>query len=343
MILPSRSQLRKIGAIIVMLMVSQWSLFPSSLAAIGPNQTLFQQRTQDFFNHLDRTIGNDRARNSIEQSTNGHLSLLTAFLDDLINTMAAFEHQDVLKPDLTPASELVERWRHLGDSCESCGAIIAVIQRILDHLSTQMSAQGNGSSPFSTLYGFYQNIAQQDLGGFESLFQLVWPEPRMKRTQVYEKKLIRGTGKEEGTFVIDRRVVQKVDGRVVFAEWIGDNQLMAFDCAPQETSFLHQALREMRQDAADPDAIRLVESLVGLLDQEVVAAHNTGNLNDFAYQFLYDPDFQSRQIALSRHPLMKPPYSADQFQILKYYQNEPGNNEEFLKNLRKEFLDTPTK
>jgi|GEM_PF-6849177 len=314
-------QLEKIGMIVILAMIGQWYLFPSNLTAVGTHQMKFQQQTNKFFYYLDRVAENKTAQQSIETSTDDHQSLLNAFLDDLINTMALFEQQDVLSPDLSPAQNFVERWKDVGGDCESCTESFAVIQRILDHLSLQMTSRANGTSPLSGLYGFYQDMAQQDLGGFESLFQFVWPDPQMRRTWVYEKKLIRGFGKEEGTYIQERHVRKEVNDQVVFEEWIRDDHLTSFGCAPQEISFLHQALREMKQDSADPDAINLVQSLVDLLDQEIQVAWHTGDLADFSYQFLHNPDFQARQLAISKHPIMKPPYSPHQFEILKYYRN----------------------
>ena len=276
-------------------------------------------RSSSFFDRLTAVSGEKKVQATVSRLADSYPGILNAFLKDIVETAAAFEQQDVLNPDLTPADHFVNRWSYLGEQCESCDFLDPVFGTIIDEFAAYVSAEPNNGDPLGGLFRFFQAMSQRDLNGFEQLFQLVWPQERTRRLRVYERKTVRATGREEDVFIHERRVVQTDNDTVTFREFILNNRLESLAVIFQDISVLHTVLSDMQDQGADPDAIGLVQSYVDLIANELEEAWNNGALDPFYRDFLTDPDFQARHLVMFRHPLLKPPYHPAEFQIFSYY------------------------
>ena len=295
------------------------SLMTSDLSALDNHLSDYQQQTEDFFEELRKIEEGSDTQKAIVEVAGNNGGLLLAFLDDMIATSAHFSYQEFNNPTLEPAENFVQRWSVIQDQCESCDSLRPIFNRILIEFSQSLKPGASGINPLSGIYNFYLDMSHKDLNGFETLFQFAWLKPQVRRTRVYEEKKISGAGKEDEVFVKQRKVIKTVDNRVVFAEFILKNKPAFITAVFQEISILHKALKEMEQSGADPDAIRLVRHLVTMVNQEIELSWNNGDLSDFSYQFLHNPDFQIKNTAISKHPLLKPPYSPNEFNVLQYY------------------------
>lgn len=288
-------------------------------SALAQNDIQNSNIKKSFFNTLSTVSRNPDSKKTVKAFTENYPGLLNAFLNDLVETASDFEQQEFLNPSLKPAEDFVARWSGAYQGDPQAMIFFPILERLLQDFSVSMKQKNTAGGPLANLFQFFQRMSQKKMAGFEKLFEFSWPDPKTRRLHVYERKTITGYGKEGDIFIHERQVIQTVDNFATFVEFIMQDQFVYVMVTFPEISILHQALIDMEWEGADPDAVLLVKYYCDLISQELELAWNRGELNHFFKDFLTNPDFHAKNLAFSKHPLFKPPYSPDEFSVLPYY------------------------
>lgn len=318
----SNLKYRAVVKFIASLLILDLCLFPQTLSAFD-NSTIPDQSShiERFFDDLSLIVKDHDSLEAVQDAIKDKTGILTIFLNDMISVMAEFEAQKIENPNLTPAENFVKRWSNIDEICNACDTFFPVLERILFKFSDAMENTIDTGNPLNGVTNFYQKQSTKDLDGFEALFQLPWPEPENRRLHVFEIKKDKISKGFDQSFIIQRQVIKSINGKIIFAEFILQDELAYIYVADQEITILHEALTKLLKDNINLDAIQFVQHYIDLITKELNLALQNGDLDDYTYKFLHDPVFQARELAISKHPLLKPPYSPTEFEVLKYYRH----------------------
>ena len=241
--------------------------------------------------------------------------LLKSFLDDLIDVMKHSERQPFSDPDLKHVQRFVNKWSKIENSHSDWSFFKPFLQHILSEFTKQLPPPESSWNPFSAMFGLYYDLAEQFKGSpIADLFSIPWNPPKESKTIIHEKKTVVMTSGYSEEFIKKRVVHESLNNELNFFELIIDDEVKALFIPRQEITILHEALKKMKKDRADPKTIVFWQNIINHVNDAFFSVKRRTAFDKRAFRYLTGKE----KHLLSTHPLLAPE-NLGKYNVYQYY------------------------
>ncbi len=251
-------------------------IFPSHLLAQPAdspfdfsNTVNYQDAVPVFLDELTQDAASIENGEEILQWHDQTAPRLPELLTDLTEAAKNFQQQSLFENDLSQFVILAEKWKGVIDQYPGLQQMEALISPVLEKLINELphvELSTTSGPPFADLVGFYQAMEQQNPWGLGAFYQLLplLDEERARGVSSLVREVTR-SGIEQ-RFVLQKEVVETVNGEVTFFKLVKDGEVIDKFIKPKFPTLVHEILAQMKANGEDVVLISAIEELVTLVD-----------------------------------------------------------------------------